>query len=142
MRKHYVRIRLQQTRHLRKLSAAQLFDLYRGTIGQSIEEPVKLNDSISPRRLARPRTSPFHGGNTGSNPVGDANNPNDLLESTLSAEGLKGFDKKKSLPRRLLFPCLLARHENHFDKLCLRCALRRSDSLGVRVCSDLVVRVT
>src|SRR5215467_5828842 len=27
----------------------------------------------SPRRLARPRTSPFHGGNTGSNPVGDAN---------------------------------------------------------------------
>jgi hypothetical protein len=26
-----------------------------------------------PRRLARPRTSPFHGGNTGSNPVGDAN---------------------------------------------------------------------
>jgi hypothetical protein len=31
-----------------------------------------------PRRLARPRTSPFHGGNTGSNPVGDANNPKDL----------------------------------------------------------------
>src|SRR5271169_6610837 len=28
-----------------------------------------------PRRLARPRTSPFHGGNTGSNPVGDANYP-------------------------------------------------------------------
>src|SRR3954464_7641388 len=29
-----------------------------------------------PRRLARPRTSPFHGGNTGSNPVGDANEMN------------------------------------------------------------------
>src|SRR5580698_5170300 len=28
---------------------------------------------IRPRRLAWPRTSPFHGGNTGSNPVGDAN---------------------------------------------------------------------
>ena len=28
--------------------------------------------SSRPRRLARPRTSPFHGGNTGSNPVGDA----------------------------------------------------------------------
>ena len=84
----------------------------------------------------------FHGGNTGSNPVGDANNPNDLLESDLFAEGLKGFDKKKSLPGRLLFPRRFARHENHFDKLCLRCALRRSDSLGVRVCSDLVVRVT
>ena len=26
-----------------------------------------------PRRLARPRTSPFHGGNAGSNPAGDAN---------------------------------------------------------------------
>ena len=26
-----------------------------------------------PRRLARPRTPPFHGDNTGSNPVGDAN---------------------------------------------------------------------
>src|ERR1700758_336329 len=68
----------------------------------------------------------FHGGNTGSNPVGDANKINDLLESGLLAEGLIGFDKKDSLARRLLFPCLLARHENHFDKLCLRCALRRS----------------
>src|ERR1700685_3385325 len=29
--------------------------------------------NIRPRRLAWPRTSPFHGGNTGSNPVGDAN---------------------------------------------------------------------
>ena len=34
--------------------------------------------STSPRRLARPRTSPFHGGNTGSNPVGDANLLNNL----------------------------------------------------------------
>ena len=36
----------------------------------------------SPRRLARPRTSPFHGGNTGSNPVGDANRK--VLESSSS----------------------------------------------------------
>jgi hypothetical protein len=28
--------------------------------------------SQRPRRLARPRTPPFHGDNTGSNPVGDA----------------------------------------------------------------------
>src|SRR3954470_16383480 len=34
-----------------------------------------------PRRLAWPRTSPFHGGNTGSNPVGDANKMNHLLET-------------------------------------------------------------
>ena len=31
-----------------------------------------------PRRLARPRTPPFHGDNTGSNPVGDANKINKL----------------------------------------------------------------
>jgi hypothetical protein len=31
-----------------------------------------------PRRLAWPRTSPFHGGNTGSNPVGDAKLINNL----------------------------------------------------------------
>ena len=94
-----------------------------------------------PRRLAWPRTSPFHGGNTGSNPVGDANKINDLLESDLFAEGLKGFDKKNSLAGRLLFPCLLARHENHFDKLCLRCALHRSDGLCVRVGGHFVVRM-
>src|ERR1700683_139798 len=34
--------------------------------------------NIRPRRLAWPRTSPFHGGNTGSNPVGDANLINNL----------------------------------------------------------------
>src|SRR5260370_5559507 len=35
--------------------------------------PANLSaDQLRPRRLARPRTSPFHGGNTGSNPVGDA----------------------------------------------------------------------
>ena len=28
--------------------------------------------ALRPRRLARPRTPPFHGDNTGSNPVGDA----------------------------------------------------------------------
>ena len=31
-----------------------------------------------PRRLARPRTPPFHGDNTGSNPVGDANRINKI----------------------------------------------------------------
>ena len=39
-----------------------------------------------------------HGGNTGSNPVGDANKTQWLLESSLFAEGLKGFDKRSSLP--------------------------------------------
>ncbi len=34
-----------------------------------------------PRRLARPRTPPFHGDNTGSNPVGDANKTNNLSKN-------------------------------------------------------------
>jgi hypothetical protein len=51
---------------------------------------------------------PFHGGNTGSNPVGDANNLKDLLESGFFAEGLKGFDKKESRAGRAFFPHLFA----------------------------------
>src|SRR6476646_145628 len=48
-----------------------------------------------PRRLAWPRTSPFHGGNTGSNPVGDANKPFSVLISsnTVNSEGLEVFKK-------------------------------------------------
>ena len=34
-----------------------------------------------PRRLARPRTPAFHVGNTGSNPVGDANKIKEFLPS-------------------------------------------------------------
>src|ERR1700723_1371711 len=44
----------------------------------------------SPRRLAWPRTSPFHGGNTGSNPVGDANKIKDLLETPFFAGDTSG----------------------------------------------------
>ena len=40
----------------------------------------------------------FHGGNTGSNPVGDANNPKDLRELAIFAEGLKGFDGFIAMP--------------------------------------------
>jgi len=43
------------------------------------------------------RPSYFHGGNTGSNPVGDANKIEDISGSRLFAEGLKGFEKKNSL---------------------------------------------
>ena len=38
----------------------------------SIGSSPALQPETRPRRLAWPRTSPFHGGNTGSNPVGDA----------------------------------------------------------------------
>jgi hypothetical protein len=37
---------------------------------------------------------PFHGGNTGSNPVGDANKTKRLAKIRQNPEGLKGFDKQ------------------------------------------------
>src|SRR5947209_3798098 len=43
------------------------------SIRLGLDEMTYLSAASGPRRLARPRTSPFHGGNTGSNPVGDAN---------------------------------------------------------------------
>ena len=47
--------------------------------------------SLRPRRLARPRTPPFHGDNTGSNPVGDAK-INYLQNLGRKAWNLKTFD--------------------------------------------------
>ena len=50
----------------------------------------------------------FHGDNTGSNPVGDANKTKNLEKIKPKREGLKGFDKKKPLSGfivvLLLFP--------------------------------------
>ena len=46
-----------------------------------------------PRRLARPRTPPFHGDNTGSNPVGDANNLNNLAKIPKFPAGPKRSNK-------------------------------------------------
>jgi hypothetical protein len=55
------------------------FDSGDNTLLRSIV-PLNLPKS-RPRRLARPRTSPFHGGNTGSNPVGDAKSFHQLTVS-------------------------------------------------------------
>jgi hypothetical protein len=56
----------------------------------------------------------FHGDNTGSNPVGDANKTKDLEEIEPSSEGLRGFDNKNPLSGFispiLLFPHDLPRH--------------------------------
>jgi hypothetical protein len=41
-------------------------------MARTADEPVQAPRNQRPRRLARPRTPPFHGDNTGSNPVGDA----------------------------------------------------------------------
>jgi putative ABC transport system permease protein len=50
-----------------------------------------------PRRLARPRTSPFHGGNTGSNPVGDANETDSVFLNELRAALLSQINEKRTI---------------------------------------------
>ena len=59
------------------------FDSARNSLLRSKVRKRRLPHANGPRRLARPRTSPFHGGNTGSNPVGDANKINGFRESPL-----------------------------------------------------------
>ena len=57
-----------------------------GTLHKGVFRPVWSPFCPSqqrPRRLARPRTPPFHGDNTGSNPVGDANKINSLRLAAL-----------------------------------------------------------
>jgi hypothetical protein len=44
--------------------------------------------------LPKPPRTRFHGDNTGSNPVGDANKLKDLEEIESKPEGLKGFDNE------------------------------------------------
>jgi hypothetical protein len=59
----------------------------------SIKVSSTLQPQNRPRRLAWPRTSPFHGGNTGSNPVGDANNSKDLQKLALLNQGPFGSNR-------------------------------------------------
>jgi hypothetical protein len=64
---------------VRKVMKGQLiFDSAKSGLLLSEVPKRRLPGICGPRRLARPRTSPFHGGNTGSNPVGDANLINHL----------------------------------------------------------------
>ena len=74
--------------------------------------------SKRPRRLARPRTPPFHGDNTGSNPVGDANKTNNLEKIEPFFEGLKGFDKKSTISLILICNLLLSHNLPHYPALC------------------------
>ena len=62
----------------------------RNKAGKAPRNLLNSMQSTSPRRLARPRTSPFHGGNTGSNPVGDANKIKHLLETPFFAGDTAG----------------------------------------------------
>src|SRR5580704_13633298 len=73
MPRHCLRIRLQLPKQLPEAFCFHRLRLVpRYKAGKAARNLLNSMQSISPRRLARPRTSPFHGGNTGSNPVGDA----------------------------------------------------------------------
>jgi hypothetical protein len=64
---------------VRKMMKSRLiFDSAKSGLLLSEVPKRRLPRASGPRRLARPRTSPFHGGNTGSNPVGDANKIKDF----------------------------------------------------------------
>jgi hypothetical protein len=79
MPRHCLRIRLQRQKPLREAFCCRSFRLVpRYKAGKVRRNLLNSMESTSPRRLARPRTSPFHGGNTGSNPVGDANSFQEL----------------------------------------------------------------
>ncbi len=98
------------------------------------------SDFRGPRRLARPRTSPFHGGNAGSNPAGDAIILKQLLGLTLSPEGSKGFDKEGTLRSVHLLGGLSPQY--HPDDFGLRFPLRRGHRLCVNVGGYPVIGVT
>src|SRR5437763_10948491 len=72
----------------------RLFDSQQRRLLRSIAR--KKPSLASPRRLARPRPSPFHGGNTGSNPVGDANKADNLREIGILPEGSEGSNEGKA----------------------------------------------
>ena len=67
-----VRMTLQETQPARRPSAVGCFDTVPAALLTSKLSRRLPPHHRGPRRLAWPRTSPFHGGNTGSNPVGDA----------------------------------------------------------------------
>src|SRR5271157_1607239 len=92
--------------------------------------------SHRPRRLARPRTSPFHGGNAGSNPAGDANILKHLLRLTLSPEGSKGFDKEGT-PDSAHLLGVFSRQNHSYDS-CLSLALGFGHRLRVNVGGHLI----
>ena len=99
-------------------------------------------DTERPRRPAV-RTPPFHGGNTGSNPVGDANKTKDLKVLSSKNVGLKRFDKDFRVLKVLLMPLpALGNIPNLAYDPIMSGPLDRRDSLRVHVHGDLEVCVT
>ena len=71
-------------------------------------------DLPHPWRPPESRYPPFHGGNAGSNPAGDANILKKLLRLTLSPEGSKGFDKEGT-PHSAHLLGTLSRQNHSYD---------------------------
>ena len=65
------------------LTRMELIDTFRVAFAARLRAHCAPNSR--PRRLARPRTPPFHGDNTGSNPVGDAKKQQFVLHAALGA---------------------------------------------------------
>jgi hypothetical protein len=59
---------------------------------------------VRPRRLARPRTPPFHGDNMGSNPIGDTKHS-------------KGLNLNNSVTRRVTCDTIVAACHSPFPML-------------------------
>ena len=90
-----------------------------------------------------PRTPPFHGGNTGSNPVGDANKIKHLRASLPKNMGSKRFNKDFRVPEPvelLFFPMRSAPHNLSHDAI-VGTAFYLGHSLRVHIHGDLEVGV-
>src|SRR5947209_8134086 len=88
---------------------------------------MRISPPCGPRRLARPRTSPFHGGNTGSNPVGDAK----PFQELTSCAPTPHRHKKAQLRAELYKPDSLATSINaHFRRFLAGTKRHSSDSLS------------
>ena len=101
---HCLRIRLGHPEQLRQASCCpclRFVPQYKA--GKAPRNLLNSIESTSPRRLARPRTSPFHGGNTGSNPVGDAKHSKRLKFDLASSFHVTVYNVKLAPPVKPLF---------------------------------------
>src|ERR1700721_2875878 len=88
-----------------------------------------------PRRLARPRTPPFHGDNTGSNPVGDANKT-----KALEKNSRESWRPLASITGFCLFLSLPSNDHAHDPVMCL--ALEFRNSLRIDVHRDRAISMS
>jgi hypothetical protein len=74
---------LKQRRRKLEGPLAQLVEQYTFNVRVAGSNPARLTIYIKscPHRLAWPRTPPFHGGDAGSNPAGDAISPSEFFVS-------------------------------------------------------------